>query len=232
VRSNAPGYLGENAVNQVTLVDNIGRLLGFTGKRDYDLVAIAGSEKPDESAIWQTLRTRGYLLIVSSPNWRIATSHLPSWCVGLVGSQKSPITPQRVRALTERLTWPIRIGTADCLDVKEGFNGDEGNHRWTTNLATIDVPIPKDLTPKQTVVLQLEGGLAKPPLILSVNGSKIGRPIGDVASIQWTIPAGVLRPGQFNEIRLEIPNAGPIGRDTRILGYRFRGIKLFPGIAR
>jgi len=122
--------------------------------------------------------------------------------------------------------WPVTVSTSDCIEIKAGFHGNEGAHRWTEKYATVSFRIPATETGAAELVLT--GGVSKAPMLVSVNGTKVGEVSleGAMAENKFPIPAGVLRPGQANEVALDLPNATPLGADPRVLGFMFKKLEI------
>ena len=128
------------------------------------------------------------------------------------------------RCPAQRLTLPVDVGLGDArgLDI-EGFNADEGTHRWSQKHATIRFRLSPDRLPVPCFRIALTGfALPGRPTQLGVNGRTLGtlsKSVSDTAI--FVVPRDALLPGEANSISFDTEKAGPVGADKREIGFAF-----------
>jgi hypothetical protein len=128
------------------------------------------------------------------------------------------------------LTWPVEIGPDDGFDIKDGFHVSERRHRWSGAVGAIRFRLAETAPPMAKVLVEVTGfGVPGRPAALLING----RSVGTVdhpreATTRLEVSSEVFRDKAENEVVLQVPNAGPVGRDTRDLGFALMRIRLSP----
>jgi hypothetical protein len=80
------------------------------------------------------------------------------------------------------------------------------------------------------VLVEVTGfGVPGRPAVLLINGRRVGTiDHPREATTRLEVPSEVFRETAENEVVLQVPNAGPVGRDARDLGFALMRIRLSP----
>jgi hypothetical protein len=130
---------------------------------------------------------------------------------------------------TEPLSLPVEVGLSESPGQdRTGFNEAEGPHRWLQKHAAIRFRLSPELPPTSCFRLALTG-FAYPgrPTQIGVNGRILGtlsKSVSDTAS--FVVPHEAIHPGAVNTISLNTEKAGPVGADTREIGFGFVSLDL------
>jgi len=118
---------------------------------------------------------------------------------------------------------PLEIGMRDWHGLERGgFNEDEAEYCWTQKHASIWFKLSPD-SPAGCVQVDLTGmALPGRPMQLRINEQLVGTVSnGALGTATFRIPRATLHPGGSNRIDLDTENAGPIGNDSRVIGFDF-----------
>lgn len=128
------------------------------------------------------------------------------------------------RSPAQQVTLPFEVGMHDWhgLD-RMGFNEDEVSYCWTQKRASIWFWLSPEAPPTSCFRIALTG-IAVPgrPAQLRMNGRTLGtlsKTVLDTAV--FVVPPEAVRSGRSNRIDLDTGNAGPVGADTRQIGFDF-----------
>lgn len=131
------------------------------------------------------------------------------------------------------LEMPIRIETKDFFEQKDGFHGFEPDGRWTRRQSSISFKLsPNSLGSSEYRVTLAGSTLPDRPARVVVNQTAIGTVPGATGG-SWTyrIARNLLQDGGENRVEIIVDNAGPVGADSRELGFQFRSLTIEPAIA-
>jgi len=133
------------------------------------------------------------------------------------------------RSPAERMTLPLSVGPHGPPEVeKTGFYATEGSFCWAQKRASLLFLLSPEAASAPCFRLALTGN-AFPgrPMQLGVNGRTLGTlSKTELDTALFVVPRDALRPGEANRISLETDKAGPVGGDTREIGYAFTRLVL------
>lgn len=126
------------------------------------------------------------------------------------------------RSPAEQMTLPLSVGPHGPPEVeKTGFYATEGTFCWAQKQASLLFLLSPEAAAAPCYRLALTGN-AFPgrPTQLGVNGRTLGTLSKiELDTAQFVVPRDALHPGGENRISLETDKAGPVGGDTREIGY-------------
>ncbi len=123
---------------------------------------------------------------------------------------------------------PFEFTAEDGADVKESFHPPENGRRWTQRTGTIRFALAKDFGGSESVRIRVEGSTAPGrPATLLLNGHVAGA-LDHIwnSAAEFVVKREWLFPGQENRLVFDVPNAGPIHPDYRMLGFRFERLRM------
>lgn len=122
------------------------------------------------------------------------------------------------------------IGFRDDPYFGPGFSSAESGWRWTDG-ASASLFLPVGAVPEEAErVLQVAAtGYASQRVGLTVNGVAVAPEMtvgGDIGTIEWHLPAGVLVPNSVNRLEFQLPDAVAPPGDSRRLGLALVSVAL------
>jgi hypothetical protein len=118
---------------------------------------------------------------------------------------------------------PFQIGVKDIGDAGEGFYDSEGTHVWSQRIGVIRFLLAGTFSEVSQFRLRLYGmTLPGRPVQISLNNRILGTIDGEgFRNVDFLVSGDVFRPDADNTISFSVEKAGPVGDDSRTLGYGF-----------
>jgi hypothetical protein len=126
-------------------------------------------------------------------------------------------------------TGPLNIGPHEAPEVERtGFYATEGSFAWVQKRASLSFLLSPETASAPCFRLAVTGhAFPGRPMRLDINGRVLGT-LSKTAldTAVFVVPADAIRPGGLNRISLDTEKAGPVGGDTREIGFAFAGLVL------
>ena len=133
------------------------------------------------------------------------------------------------RSPAEWITLPLNVDQHEAPEVERtGFYATERSFSWTQKHASLLFLLSPEAASAPCFHLAITGNaFPERPMQLGVNGRTLGTlSKSTLDTAVFVVPREAVRPGAANRISLDTDKAGPVGGDTREIGFAFASLVL------